>query len=292
MDRFAAFVDAGYLYASGGKVVCGTKARAAFDFDSVGFMDMLLPKVRAMSDLPLLRSYWYDGAKRGIPTVEQQTIAAIPNLKLRLGRLNSRNQQKGVDALIYHDLITLASSRAISDAFLLSGDEDLREGVRAAQNLGVRVSLIGVDEGGKRNQSPELCDEVDEHLTLSGGDLGSFFQLLPTSSAPGTSASAPATTSSAPGTTASPPTPPSDPTPLDLSVVALHGRAFGEAWVDKAFDDEIDSLRADRPKIPRTVDVDLVRHAETEMGLSFRGQDAARRELRKAFWDAVGLLKS
>ncbi|MGH3773836.1 MAG: hypothetical protein ACRDRW_21010 [Pseudonocardiaceae bacterium] len=36
----------------------------------------------------------------------------------------------------YRDLITLAQHRAISDAVLLSGDEDLREGVRAAQDYG------------------------------------------------------------------------------------------------------------------------------------------------------------
>ena len=82
---------------------------------------------------PVLRTYWYDGAKDGIPTTEQQRIAALANVKLRLGRLNTNNQQKGVDALIYRDLMTLASERAVTDAFLVSGDEDLREGVKASR---------------------------------------------------------------------------------------------------------------------------------------------------------------
>ena len=70
----------------------------------------------------------------------------MPNVKLRLGRINAKNQQKGVDALIYRDLTTLARERAICDAFLLAGDEDLREGVKAAQDMGVRVTLIGIDQ--------------------------------------------------------------------------------------------------------------------------------------------------
>ena len=44
-----------------------------------------------------------------------------------------------------------------SDFFLLAGDEDLREGVKEAQDQGVRVTLIGVSPvPGTRNQSPEL----------------------------------------------------------------------------------------------------------------------------------------
>ena len=40
--------------------------------------------------------------------------------------------------------MTLARDRAIAEAFLLAGDEDLREGVKEAQDQGVRVTLIGV----------------------------------------------------------------------------------------------------------------------------------------------------
>jgi uncharacterized LabA/DUF88 family protein len=92
-----------------------------------------------------------------VPTTDQQIIAALPNVKLRLGRLNSRMEQKGVDALIYRDLMTLARERAVSDALLVSGDEDLREGVRSAQDMGVRVTLVGIDPSGKDfNQSRDL----------------------------------------------------------------------------------------------------------------------------------------
>lgn len=75
--------------------------------------------------LPALRMYWYDAAPFSGPTEDHQKVALLPNIKLRLGRIKS-GRQKGVDALIYHDLVHLARERAISDAFLVSGDEDLR----------------------------------------------------------------------------------------------------------------------------------------------------------------------
>ena len=47
-------------------------------------------------------------------------------------------------------------------------DEDLREGVKAAQDRGVRVTLIGIPAPSGFNQSEELCWEVDDQLTLHG----------------------------------------------------------------------------------------------------------------------------
>src|SRR5688572_32026140 len=53
---------------------------------------------------------------------------------VRLGNLNANNQQKGVDSLIRTDLESLARHRAISDAALLGGDEDLVSAVEAARS--------------------------------------------------------------------------------------------------------------------------------------------------------------
>ncbi|MCY3948777.1 MAG: NYN domain-containing protein [Acidimicrobiaceae bacterium] len=165
MDRCAVFVDAGYLYAEGGKLCCGSAKRDRVHLSPSDARDFLAARA---SGVPVLRIYWYDGARDGIPTTEQQTIAALSNVKLRLGRLNLRRQQKGVDALIYRDLMTLARERAISDAYLIAGDEDLREGVRTAQDMGVRVTLIGIEpRKGTRNQPRELASEADEVVKLS-----------------------------------------------------------------------------------------------------------------------------
>ncbi|MHB1738660.1 MAG: hypothetical protein ACYCXA_04105 [Actinomycetes bacterium] len=48
----------------------------------------------------LLRTYWYDGAKRGVPSAEQLEIAALPFVKFRLGRINAAGQQGEVAALV------------------------------------------------------------------------------------------------------------------------------------------------------------------------------------------------
>src|SRR5262249_1185415 len=143
MDKSAIFVDAGYLLARGGLVVCGTKRRAEFDCAYEPLIAKLTELSRDHCRLDPLRLYWYDGAPDRIPTPDHLQIGNLPYVKVRLGRIGKDGKQKGVDALIYRDLMTLARERAISRAYLISGDEDLREGVVAAQDLGVQVVVVG-----------------------------------------------------------------------------------------------------------------------------------------------------
>jgi hypothetical protein len=125
VDRSAIFVDAGYLLAAGGKLTCGTTSRSAFKCDYVGLTAKLAGWVEDHNHgrLNRLRTYWYDGAVNAVPTGDHEQIGGLPYVKVRLGRL-IRGEQKGVDALIYRDLMTLARERAITCAYLLSGDED------------------------------------------------------------------------------------------------------------------------------------------------------------------------
>jgi uncharacterized LabA/DUF88 family protein len=122
---------------------------------------------KAAPDVRLLRIYWYDGIKpfQG-PSPSQTSLSQQPNIKLRLGFINSVGQQKGVDSLIVTDLIDLARNAAISDALIVAGDEDLRVGVQVAQTYGVRVHLLGI-EPSRGTQSPHLLQEVDSHLEWS-----------------------------------------------------------------------------------------------------------------------------
>ena len=69
-------------------------------------------------------------------------LAAADNIKLRLGSVNGVGEQKGVDARIITDMASLSRVKAISDAVLLTGDEDLRIGIELAQEHGVRVHLL------------------------------------------------------------------------------------------------------------------------------------------------------
>lgn len=54
-----------------------------------------------------------------------------------------------MDSLIVTDLIALARNQAVTDAVLLSGDEDVRIGVEIAQGYGVRAQLVGIEPSEK-----------------------------------------------------------------------------------------------------------------------------------------------
>src|SRR5439155_13863806 len=138
MDRCAMFVDAGYLLAAGGALCCASRRRAEVVCNYPELVRALIGHARGHCGLELLRVYWYDGAPDAVPLADHLAIGELPNVKLRLGRL-SGNKQKGVDSLIMRDVMTLARERAVATAYLLGGDEDLREGVVAAQDMGMRV---------------------------------------------------------------------------------------------------------------------------------------------------------
>jgi uncharacterized LabA/DUF88 family protein len=163
MSQIAVFVDAGYLIAAGAKLVSGvSRPRSAVTLDIDQAIKAIMKAANeAAWQCRLLRIYWYDGvALYSGPTAEHIALAFAANIKLRLGTINSRGQQKGVDSLIITDLIDLSRNKAISDALIIAGDEDLRVGVQVAQTFGVRVSLLGVSPS-RGNQSPQLMQEAD-----------------------------------------------------------------------------------------------------------------------------------
>lgn len=163
MPQVSVFVDAGYLYAQGAKLLTGRKAsRESIRLSVQDALNQLTDLAQSLaSDCRLLRIYWYDGMLRGnMPTLEQDVIGRSQNTKLRLGLVNSSGQQKGVDSLIVTDLIELARNRAITDALILSGDEDIKIGVQVAQTFGVRVHLLGIKPA-RGSQSDSLMMEAD-----------------------------------------------------------------------------------------------------------------------------------
>lgn len=163
MPQIAVFVDAGYLYAQGSALLTGRKlGRESIRLSEKEALGELAETACAVaSDCRLLRIYWYDGVLRSNrPSIEQDLIGRSANTKLRLGLVNSRGQQKGVDSLIVTDLIELARNRAITDALILSGDEDIKIGVQVAQTFGVRVHLLGIKPA-RGSQSDNLMMEAD-----------------------------------------------------------------------------------------------------------------------------------
>lgn len=178
MDRTAVFVDAGYLFAAGSRLIANEKlARGELHLDYDAVLKLFGELTQQITGLPLLRIYWYDGTATG-PTPQQLALAYRPSVKLRLGFVNQQGQQKGVDSLVVTDLINLARNRAMADALLLTGDEDIRVGVQQAQEFGVRVHLIGIAPS-RDNQSGFLVQEADSVRELTAAEVQTFLKRAP-----------------------------------------------------------------------------------------------------------------
>ena len=178
MDRVAVFVDAGYLFAQGSKELSGTKlTRSECELDHSAVRSALRDYAEGASSLPLLRIYWYDGTSQG-PSPHHIALANQPDIKVRLGFVNSQGQQKGVDSLIVTDMITLARNRAMAACVLLSGDEDLRVGVQQAQEYGIRVHLLGIRPS-RGSQSSFLREEADRVEEWTSAELSAFLACNP-----------------------------------------------------------------------------------------------------------------
>jgi hypothetical protein len=206
--------------------------------------------------------YWYDGARRRIHTAEQQSIAELPDVKVRLGNLNANNQQKGVDSLIRSDLESLARHRAISDAALIGGDEDLVSAVEAAQGYGARVHLWGIEAPEGRNQAEPLLWEVDSQRTL---ELDFFKPYVSRRTA----------ATYEPSSTARP-------TREDVRFV---GAQVAAKWLAERGRETLAELLPGHPYLPGSIDQDLLVEAEGLLQYSLRGQPDLRRALRDGFWE-------
>ncbi|MER7399895.1 NYN domain-containing protein [Streptomyces sp. NPDC000151] len=265
----AVFVDAGYLYAAAGRLVTGTEDRRSFDLDAEGIIDAFIEMARTVfPDSRLLRVYWYDGARRRIHTLEQQSIAELPDVKVRLGNLNANNQQKGVDSLIRSDLESLARHRAISDAVLIGGDEDLVSAVEAAQGYGARVHLWGIEATEGRNQAEPLLWEVDSQRTFDLEFCKPYVteRTVYDSGPTGAADDGPA------------------PRREDVRFV---GAQIAAQWLASRGRDWTADLLPGHPYLPGAVDQDLLTTAEGLLRHSLRPYADLRRVLRDGFWEHV-----
>jgi uncharacterized LabA/DUF88 family protein len=189
LSRYAIMVDVGYIYASAGELLFGASSRREYRVDADKLIQALTRHADEQVRGELLRVYWYDAARDRVPTIDQRVIAQMPWVKLRLGNLNARGQQKGVDAQIRADMEALARHRAITDAVLVAGDEDMVPAIEAAQAYGVRVHLWGIEPPYGTNQAERLVWESDTVEVLERSFIEPFFarQLLaePAASASG-----------------------------------------------------------------------------------------------------------
>src|SRR5208283_1583386 len=181
LARYAVMVDVGYIYAAAGELLLGTSSRRDFRVDAVPLINAVSKHADELVRGELLRVYWYDAARDRVPTIDQRVIAQMPMVKLRLGNLNARGQQKGVDAQIRADMEALARHRAITDAILVAGDEDMVPAVEAAQAYGVRVHLWGIEPPYGTNQAERLVWESDTVEILDSAFVKPYFTRQPVS---------------------------------------------------------------------------------------------------------------
>ena len=178
MDRCALFVDAGYMLADGAMAVHGTRRRESVSWDYGGLLQLLGSRARARTAFPLLRCYWYEATVAGRRTAEHDAIADLPGIKLRLARLRP-GRREGVETEIHRDLTVLARNRAVSDAVVVSAEEDLAQILSDVQDLGMRVTIMHVTVDGNWTISRALRQECDDIMGLTSADLRPYVELIP-----------------------------------------------------------------------------------------------------------------
>jgi uncharacterized LabA/DUF88 family protein len=299
LARYAVMVDVGYIYAAAGELLFGTSSRRDYRVDAVGLIQAITKHADELFRGELLRVYWYDAARDRVPTIDQRVVAQMAWVKLRLGNLNARGQQKGVDANIRADMEALARHRAITDAVLIAGDEDMVPAVEAAQAFGVRVHLWGVEPPYGTNQAERLVWESDTVDVLDAPSVRPYFTRNPVTEPP------------RPDVQASVPSPaqlfgerhPRPPVQLgrnshitstggmprlgpDRRHVEEAGEHVAHKWILTRGADNIRDLLPG-PILPPVIDKELLVEAEKELGQSLRPYQEAREWLRDAFWARV-----
>jgi uncharacterized LabA/DUF88 family protein len=306
LSRYAIMIDVGYIYASAGELLFSAASRREYRVDADKLIQALTRHAEDQVRGELLRVYWYDAARDRVPTIDQRVIAQMPWVKLRLGNLNARGQQKGVDAQIRADMEALARHRAITDAILVAGDEDMVPAVEAAQAFGVRVHLWGVEPPYGTNQAERLVWESDTVQVLERSFVEPYFSRQVTAephpgltaqpARPGQSAATRPNPALVFGDKAGPrpaparpgPAPPPVPGRLgpDRERVEVAGEHVAQKWILTRGEDNIRDLLPG-PILPPVIDKELLVDAEKELGLSLRAYQEAREWLRDAFWARV-----
>ena len=299
LARYAVMVDVGYIYAAAGELLFGSSSRRDFRVDAVPLIQVVTKHADEIIRGELLRVYWYDAARDRVPTIDQRVVAQMAWVKLRLGNLNARGQQKGVDANIRADMEALARHRAITDAVLIAGDEDMVPAVEAAQAYGVRVHLWGIEPPYGTNQAERLVWESDTVDVLDGAFLRPYFTRNPVVEQPRVDiqATVPSPAQLFGERHARPPAPlgrnshisSTGPMPRlgpDRRHVEEAGEHVAHKWILTRGADNIRDLLPG-PILPPVIDKELLVEAEKELGQSLRPYQEAREWLRDAFWARV-----
>ena len=157
--------------------VHGTRRGESVSWDYEGLLQLLSSLARERSGLPLLRCYWYETTLDGRRTAEQDALADVPGIKLRVAKIRP-GRREGVETEIHRDLTTLARNNAISDALVVSAEEDLAQVIADVQDLGMRVTLVHIAVDGNWTISRALRQESDDIIEIGGDHLRPYVELI------------------------------------------------------------------------------------------------------------------
>ncbi len=312
-SQSALFVDAGYLIAAAANRLTGSSFRRSVSVDYEKLVDDLVSLVEQRSGLPLLRVYWYDAGRNGIADADQERVASLPRVKLRLGRIGVDGEQKGVDLRIGLDMVGHSRNRVVDPIYLLSGDDDLTQAVEEAQAQGVQVVVLAVPTAGGQAHgvnrhlikaadgvevlSPSLLDAVirasETPLSVASSTATGKGKRVPSPSdlarrATAIRESVAAVTAYSGGSGGRPYIAPDyqrDPQEVGKTIHEVVRKAY-EAWARTATPDQKEDLVAGQPSIPHDLDRALL----IDLSDAFDGDylsDRMRVQLRSRFWDEV-----
>src|ERR1700735_4291995 len=157
--------------------VHGTRRGESVSWDYEGLLQLLGGMARERTGLPLLRCYWYEATVDGRRTAEQDALADIPGIKLRVGKIPP-GRREGVETEIHRDLTTLARNSAVSDAMVVSAEEDLAQVIADVQDLGMRVTLLHIASDGNPEIPRALRQECDDIVQISASQLRPCAELI------------------------------------------------------------------------------------------------------------------
>ncbi len=178
MDRCALFVDAGYALSDGALAVHGTRHRDSVSWDYAGLLKLLAELARDRTGLPVLRCYWYEATVDSRRTPEHETLADIPGVKLRLGKVRP-GRREGVETEIRRDLTALARNKAVTDVLIVSAEEDLSQVISDVQDQGIKVAILHISGDGDETASRALRQECDDVIQISAQHLRPYVDLIP-----------------------------------------------------------------------------------------------------------------
>lgn len=180
-ERALISVDAAYLWSTVASAAGRQLGSLHGDFQAVAAKVSVLSE--SLIGVPTWMARWYDSSYEGTryrpPNQRAVEVSKVTGVRVVMGRTvdmpgpEAKTVQKGVDTALVVDMVLTAANKNVSHIALISGDDDMEPGVRAAQDLGVTVVLLRIVDasGAPMGVSHHLQGAVNRVVDLPVTDL-------------------------------------------------------------------------------------------------------------------------